>query len=305
MKKELLSKNKNVLKALHELRGFDFESDYTIQKHTGKFTLNSIKKSLGFIDIENTNTVLIISDVKYREDYLYIVNVYSDGFGVSFKNRIYYRGIDDFWSKGRFEDFRKDESKNFYIISQNKELEKKASKKEVDLSNRFKYVSNIGWGNGKGAHGISQIDLLDTTHNGERFTIHTQNPSSSTDIYYFVDKSGYLVESKKEDLKRKATALRREREKNAVDEINFNNEILEIESQLLSIKNNLIVAIQKASNFDSICNIDKITSALRWLYLSIDRFKTNNESKNFSSISSAKTRLTDITNDIEKIKAMF
>lgn len=305
MKKELLQRNKNIFKALHEIYNFDFESDFTIQKYTGKFTVNTISKSLGNIDIDETNTVVVLADVKYRENYCYIVRVTKSGFCISFPKKCYFYGLDDFYSKGRFEDFRKEENKTYYIISQSKEFEKAASKKEVDYNSRFKYVSKIGWGDGKGNHGISQIDLLDTSHNGGKFTIHTQHPASSTDVNYFVDKSGYIVEGKKEELKRKARALKREREKANVDSVNFDKELKEIKKTLEHYKNKYMGLFANCNNYDSICQFESKLLDFRWVLLSVERFEKNNTNKNFSSISEAENRLNTIYAEIEKVKELF
>lgn len=305
MKKELLQRNKNIFKGLHELYNFDFEADFTIQKHRGKFTLNTIKKALENVNIDSTNTVVIMVDVKYRENYCYIVQVLNDGFCISFPKRKFWYGLDDFYSKKMFEDYRKDESKIYYIVSQNKELEKIASEKKTDYNGRFKYVSKIGWGDGKGNHGISQIDLLDIAHNGKKITIHTQRPASSTDVNYFIDKSGYMVEGKKEELKRKAQILRREREKASVDIVSFDNEILTFEKELQTIKNTIALLAQNMNNYETACDLDKIIGGIRWLYLSVDRFKESNKNKKFSSVDDAKKRLFNIETEINKLKEIL
>lgn len=305
MKKELLQRNKNIFKGLHELYNFDFEADFTIQKHCGKFTLNTIKKALENVNIDSTNTVVIMVDVKYRENYCYIVQVLNDGFCISFPKRKFWYGLDDFYSKKMFEDYRKDESKIYYIVSQNKELEKIASEKKTDYNGRFKYVSKIGWGDGKGNRGISQIDLLDIAHNGKKITIHTQRPASSADVNYFVDKSGYIVEGKKEELKRKARALKIEREKANVDSVNFDKELKEIKKTLEHYKNKYMGLFANCNNYDSICQFESKLRDFRWVLLSVERFEKNNTNKNFSSISEAENRLNTIYAEIEKVKELF
>lgn len=305
MKKELLNRNKNILKALHELYNLDFQEEITILKTTGKFTINSIKKLLGKDDLRDTNTVVIMADIKYRENYLYVVKATESGFCVSFPKRVYHYGIDDFWSKGGFEEKRKDENKTVYIISQRKELEKAASEKKVDMSCRFKYVRYIGWSDGRGRHGISQIDLIDTMHNGKQFTIKTRDAAASTDVNYFVDKSGYFVEDIKNELKRKALKLRREREKAAVDAISFDNEIIEIDRVAETVKKGAMDLMQSAANYEDICVVDNIVTRLRWVYMKIDRLKERNTNKSFSNVESAKSSFCDIKTELEKIACML
>lgn len=305
--RELLNRNPKMLKALHDLYDFDFMEEYQIIKINGRFTLNSLKKSLGITDLTGLNTAVIITNVKYNERYNYIVKAIESGFCIDYERRFYgyeYH-VDHFFSKGSFEDTRKEENIIVYVICQKKELAKKASEKKPDLNERFifKYVTR--WGDGKGRHGISQIDLIDKQHNNRKFTYETSRPESSENVNYYIDKSGYLVEEQKNELKRKAARLRTEREKAAADAVNFDNEIKTINNKILEIKSKLAVHLMDALNYDEICNTDKILNALRWLYLSVDRFKERNEKKQFSSILDANSRLNNINLELEKIAAMF
>lgn len=305
--KELLNRNPKMFKALHDLYDFDFQTDFEIVKINGRFTLNSIKKTLGVTDLTDLNTAVIITNVKYNERYNYIVKAVEGGFCIDYERRFYgynYR-VDHFFGKGHFEDARKEENIIVYVICQNKELAKKASEKKPDLNERFifKYVTR--WGDGKGKHGIAQIDLIDKQHNNKKFTYKTRRPESSENVNYYIDKSGYLVEEQKNELKRKALKLRSDREKAAADAVNFDNEINVINNKLLEIKSKLAVQLMEINNYENACNIDKITGSLRWIYLSVDRFKERNEKKQFSSIPDANSRLNNINLEIEKIVAMF
>lgn len=305
--KEVLNRNPKMFKALHDLYDFDFTEEFQIIKINGRFTLNSLKKSLGITDLTGLNTAVIITNVKYNERYNYIVKAIESGFCIDYERRFYgyeYH-VDHFFGKGSFEDARKEENIIVYVICQNKELAKKASEKKPDLNERFifKYVTR--WGDGKGKHGISQIDLIDKQHNNKKFTYKTRRPESSENVNYYVDKSGYLVEEQKNELKRKAAKLRTEREKAAADAVNFDNEINVINNKLLEIKSKLAVQIMEVNNYETVCNIDKIIGVLRWLYLSVDRFTERNAKKQFSSIQDANSRLNNINLEIEKIEEMF
>lgn len=62
LKKELLERNRNILKALHDLYDFDFQADFDILKIKGRFTANSIKKLLNIKDFDDHNVCLILCD---------------------------------------------------------------------------------------------------------------------------------------------------------------------------------------------------------------------------------------------------
>lgn len=305
--KEVLNRNPKMFKALHDLYDFDFMEEYQIIKINGRFTLNSLKKSLGITDLTGLNTAVIITNVRYREKYNYIVKAIENGFCISHEKPFYgfYYNVSNFYGKGCFEDARKEENIIVYVICQKKELAKKASEKKPDLNERFTFKYVTRWGDGKGRHGIAQIDLIDKQHNNKKFTYNTRRPESSENVNYYIDKSGYLVEEQKNELKRKAAKLRTEREKAAADAVNFDNEINVINNKLLEIKTKLAVQLMEVNNYENACNIDKITGVLRWLYLSVDRFTERNEKKQFSSIPDANSRLNNINLEIEKIVAMF
>ena len=44
--KELLQVNRKALQGLHNIIGFDFQEPHTITKHEGRFTYNSIIKTI-------------------------------------------------------------------------------------------------------------------------------------------------------------------------------------------------------------------------------------------------------------------
>ena len=305
--KEVLNRNPKMFKALHDLYDFDFMEEFQIVKINGRFTLNSIKKTLGVTDLTDLNTAVIITNVKYNERYNYIVKAIEGGFCIDYERRFYGYdyNVDHFFGKGRFEDARKEENIIVYVICQKKELAKKASEKKPDLTERFifKYVTR--WGDGRGRKGISQIDLIDKQHNGKKFTYKTRRPETSENVNYYIDKSGYLVEEQKNELKRKALKLKSDREKAAADAADFTNECNTFIERMEALKKNTCKKIMAAVDYDSICNADKILSSMRWLQLDIDRFKERNANKGFSSIARAKERIDSINTEFEKIEAMF
>ena len=301
LKMELLNRNRNIFKALHELCDYDFESDFDIVKIDGKFTLNSIKKHLCLQDISEKNIVAVLTNIKYRENYNYIVKVTESGFFIDFSRRVYYRNCDHFWGKGQFEDVRKEENKTTYIIIQSNELKRKASAKNPDFSQRFEFVRSMGWSDGRGRHGISQFDIKDKQHNNKQINIRTREASASTNINYYIDKSGYLIEDKKQELKRRAQALRAERKKTAVNSVDFENEIDEINKKIEEAKNELSKLILSACDYNEFCKVDKISTKMRWLFLSVDIFRDAAHNKKFTSIEHANNRLSTIFAEIDSI----
>lgn len=302
---ELLERDNTILKSLHDAFDFDFNAEFDVVKISGRFTHKSILKTLNIKKCDNLNIVLVITDLKYQESNNYIVKMNDNNFCLSFPRKIYYGRVSWFWGVGQFEEVRKREEKTVYIVYQEKELSKKASYKKPDYTQRFCFVRSIGWSDGRGRHGISQFDVKDMQHNGRQINIKAREASASTDINYFIDKSGYLVEEKKLELKRRAKALKVERAKAFVDNINFNKEIADIETELKNINSHICFMMQDVNNYDSIKKVDDIITKLRWFYISFDNFKKANENKTFSNIENAKYKLNEIIKKLNDIHMMI
>lgn len=307
LKKEILNRNPKMFQALHILYDFDFEADFEIVKINGRFTLNSLKKTLDIPALYDYNVAVIVTNVKYNENYNYIVKATENGFCIDFPRSVYwseYR-VDHFWGKGNFESARKEENTTVYIILQKKELAKKASEKKPDLSERFGFVRVTRWSDGRGKHGISQIDVIDKQHNGKQFTYKTHQPSTSENVNYFLDKSGYLVEEKKAELIRKASALRAERKKKTVDSADFSKECTEFVEKMQEIKKSACKKVMDATNYETICDAERVLSSMRWLQLSVDRFIERNKNKRFTSVEDVNGYINNINLEFEKIVAMI
>lgn len=111
-KKELLQSNKNALKYLHELYGYDFTQPHKITGFLGKFTAKNIEKATG----HNEGTLLVCVN-----DYLKVCEM-ADGrfYAKDLRGNYSYR-IDKFYRQGDFEDKRKNGNLAAYVIQQDKQ----------------------------------------------------------------------------------------------------------------------------------------------------------------------------------------
>lgn len=302
---ELLERDNTILKSLHDAYDFDFNAEYKVAKINGRFTHKSILKTLGIKDCSNLNIVLVLTGLKYQENNNYIAKMNETNFSLSYPRKIFYGRVSWFWGVGQFEEARKSEEKTTYIIYQSKELMKISSYKKPDYTQRFEYIRHIGWGDGRGRHGISQIDLKDLQHNGRQINIKTIEAAASTNINYYIDKSGYLIEEKKQELKRKAKQLKKEREKNLVDLINYDNEIEEIKKEIFLINRNVALKMGESFSFEDLARIDRIITKIKWFYIDFERFQEANNKKQFSSVERANNALLKIKCTISEIKELL
>lgn len=297
--KKLLKQNKKVFKALHELRDYDFAADFELLECEGSFTLNGIKKLLHVSDFDNLAVSIILPDA--RDNDLYIVQAYSDGFITEFQRRVYYRGIDHFWTKGQFEDVRKRKNKKFFVVAQDCNLLKPAKPDNGinDLSLRYKKIGVIGWGDGRGKHGISRIDILHP-HTGKRYTYSTRQASASTDVNFFIDKSGYIVEPQRADLLNAAKRLKSDRKKAEVAAMDFMPELSEAKKRLQAVKAQYNSFFLGADTWEQLSKFDIALTRLKWATSSLERFQCYANEKRFKSVADAKSHLETLFADICK-----
>lgn len=298
--KEVLSRNVNLLQVLHEGFGFDFAADFEVLKIEGRFTLNSLKKAAG-VDFSEHNAAAIVTNKKYCEKWNYIVGVYNSGFGLDMPRRVhwFYR-YDHFYCKRVFEETRKEDNIITYLFYQKKELEKKPAVFKADYNERFIYKSCVKCGDGRGRSGVDRLTLIDAA-SGETFDYKIQDRFFSCNTSDFIDKSGYITELHRNDLKRRAEVLRSNRKKAAADAADFTSDILEIEKTAAAKKAIISNIILKSCNYDDICNADKKISKMRWIYLDIDRLKKASANKTFTSVENAQKLILSIKNSLMEV----
>ena len=170
--KELLSENNKAFQFLHEAKGFDFEKEYFIAKHEGRFTYNQIKKAIGENMAGDYTAALILVPNKERRRYSYDKFFYieMDQQAGKFEplriNNVTYYGfnIDYFYSKGDFEDIRKNQTDHIYIIAQKNEFLKTDKKPNTfDYSQRFRYIPSqwgeIAWDKNRNPY-VNKLTLI-------------------------------------------------------------------------------------------------------------------------------------------------
>lgn len=212
--KILLSINPKIFQAVHYIKGFDFTKPFDIVSGDGKFTLNSIKKECetAGVDTADTESILLmeLAGNSYLSDQkLCVVNIYRHKF-VQFENRDtpYKFNLNNFYSVGRFEDERKNNTKRWFVVIQKTEyLTEIKKKKKIDFSERMMPIGKYTmWGSQDGSkHGFSSGKFKQgnqTYYINRNCSIHIDNP---------IDKSGYWLIERQAELQRKVKALKAKR----------------------------------------------------------------------------------------------
>lgn len=312
--KKLYKFNKKSLQAINKTFGIDFNKPLEAITIEGNTTINQILKK---VDHDALIIVLTNTPGYYGQEYRAAtidkygkVKVGEDKY--SHYSFIWHSGIDNYYSIGNFREAIKDTSGNTIVIAQQKCYLCESKKIPFDYSNRYKlipakyeneYYTYHSRDNGRY---ISKLNLKDLNSNGRTIEYHTDHYYSETEnISDIIDKSGYIVENSRQELKRKATALRQEREKALYTATN-NTERIEALGNLLKSKKDMIAAdLKAATTFEQVkaiaSKLEAWNDGLTKAYMLYEDLKKDDEAKAFKSIESFEagfTRLTELLNSI-------
>lgn len=311
MKKELLNRDKNILKALNEMCNFDFQKEHKINKHIGKFTINSLVKEFE-LDLYNDKIVLLVHCDRYYTQELFLVEVLDNKtIDIDFKP---YRckvqnNLAHFHTKQSFEYHRKNDNNYVYVISQNRDNLVKKDKiidnDELNYNVRYKikecHKSHYSWSD------RYEYDMtLFNTNNNKEFVYYGVSKKIDN-VNLVIDKSGYIVDIKKCELKKRAEQLRIERAKNKFLNTDYTNKLLKVDNIKNDIKTKLISFLNNR-NFDyelfrTMQN--GIVSDIKWILYDIDNYIKRINEKEYESIESADKYYNQITNKYDKIIEML
>lgn len=314
--KELLSENNKAFQFLHEAKGFDFEKEYFITKLEGRFTYNTVKKAIGENMAGDYTAALILIPDKERRRYSYDKFFYihmdqrAEKFEPLRQDNVTYYGfnIDYFFSKGDFEDIRKNQTDHIYIIAQKNEYLKTEKKPNTfDYSQRFRYIPSQ-WGEKCGdGHGNTYINkitlmLLDGSAKQVEYNTHCRydkkRPETVADV---IDKSGYLLLERRREWKRRAAALRAERAKAAAKAADFSEKEKAIKTGIDNAKMHIAEMALSVENDEDAKALDKAADNFRWLIFYYTSYTEKAAKKAFASISAVESYLNDLQARINKV----
>lgn len=276
---EIRAINPAIFEGLHIKVGFNFEAPITIKRIPAPFT---IKKAWKAVEPANpyTNTAAIImrdSRPNYYNHTPRVIPITADGIRDDFHDMSYHKYdrehryntvFDYICIKGDFNDLRKLDTCEAFIIVQHDNFIQKPITHETDWTQR-------------------QRHMKPGTHEQRRSGYSYYKPYT-----IIIDKSNYRVDLKREDLKRRAAKLRADREKAAADLATRNTaaeRMNAITEHFNAAKRRIIDAISAATptdtaHIDSINEaIDKYSAGLRWIVFDIDRFNTNAKDNKYAS----------------------
>ena len=276
--KMLLSNERHALKAINEVFHIDFEKPYEAVLIEGKTTIKQILKS---VHADDSTLILVLNHTtnKYIFDDRYIVGIIDNSESVEIEFRPHYfhaEKLDTYHMKGDFREHlkRTELCDHHIIIAVDKANLNEHKTPAIDYNERYMFDPNKQWGN-------TIINL--TT--GVSFD---QYRHSNKDIESVLDKSGYIVEYYREELKRRAHILKADRDKAAFAAIDHTDKVKELNIRITARKLELIEMLKTAETVDAYKNIGNAlnhwTNGLSNIIDSYERMKTGVEQKTYASI---------------------
>jgi hypothetical protein len=208
-----------------------------------------------------------------------------------------YPNIDTFYAKRQFESVRKSDLADTVIIWQDRKYTRAIQKeKPVDRSARF-HLLDYGkiQDSTRQKSYIQWLRLQKTDEKGGEIRLNLIGmvfyPGSkyyAMEINDAIDKSGYLLQDRRNDLKRRAAALKAERQKSAFIASDNTDKITAIKNALVRRKAEILKEFERAKTVEELEIVEKSLS--RWngyirAVSDFNTFKKRVEEKAFNSIS--------------------
>ena len=316
-KKALLAINPHALQGLHYLIGYDFQQTHAIARIQGHFTVNSALKAIGGANHENVVALLVTDHGKSYLNMLKLVTVDHTGkIGIE-HNGGYRFDLDNIHMKGIFDDIRKSDRAECFIICQRSEYVKKPQKKPFDTSARYEYIpgKDSKCGDGHGNHWIDRITVRaldgsntrhEVTKDGNKYRFSTvvyrrpneTRPKSHLEI---IDKSGYILPKRRADLLRRADQLRKERAKAAYQATDNAAKVEELRAIVEARKAEFAAAIASATNAEALRTAThKLCFNFIWTMSEFERFADKTARHDYMSIDAAENAYNAIKSELEK-----
>ena len=312
--KELLTENNKAFQFLHETKGFDFQKEYFITKLDGRFTYNTVKKAIGDNMAGDYTAVVMLKPTKehYWTGKLFYIDM--DQKAGKFEplriNNVTYWGfdIDYFFSKGDFEEVRKNKTDHIYVIAQKNEYLKTDKKPNAfDYSQRFRYIPSQ-WGetcsDGHGNTWINKITLMLLDGSAKHVEYNTgayrstEKPATVADV---IDKSGYLLLERRREWKRRARDVRAKRAKAAAAAADFSEKEKAVKAGIDNAKMHLAEMALNAESDNDVKALDKAAGVFRWVIYYYNHYMKLKADKAFSCVSAIERSLNDIQTKIIEV----
>lgn len=296
--KTLLSAGKYGLKDLHDVLGFDFCAPFGAYIVKGRFTIKQVEKLLVADGYNTGNSVIAVctrdtsrAAYGWRCGFQLVTIKWGSSFEIDYKTPYHHKGqgLDTFYTKGSFEEVRKSDSAETVIFAQlDKHIKKPCQRAfSLDTSERYKLLDFdycYCHPREENKKYINRLHLQEIGTNGRKIDYKATYAES---IDHVIDKSGYFVQLRRADLKRRANALRAEREKAKFAASDNTAKIEELQKLIDGRKQEIITALESAntsSEFEAVAGALGPYKGFAGIVRAFERLKEKDANKSYTSI---------------------
>ena len=273
--KNILNANRKTFKFLHDNYGFDFEAPFEIIEGREKFTFNKVKKAIEAIGAKLNDdwNIVFLYEVKRWNEYeaeMAIAEMDNEKFYVTREDM----GAKNYWNynmnyaygRGDFENKRKDgKIVRWWVVAQRAVA--KTVTKNIDIAvakayANYQRVRIVDKRIAQRAVDDRRTYIYEVTVNARDFgrvTIKIGGGYETRDITDVVDKSGFIVTYVRGEYKRRARALRAEREQNAANTYNCDAENEALTTAITEMRARFTELVTNAKTAEDYYTIDRKT----------------------------------------------
>lgn len=319
----------HVLRSINAETGINWMKPFTIEKLTGNYTTRKIENMAAAAGYNNNDDLIILltrdTANKWRTELNIVtieagkVNIDHDhcGSGSIYTNAGIYKSspYSAFYRKADFEETRKKTTAETYIIMQKAADTSIKGGKHRDIiaaNGRYKLIEEKKHGDGHGNTYTGAITLQRTYDHGSRIEYKANpgryinvstmwKPASAAEM---IDKSGYLLRARREDLKRRAAKLKAEKAAKAYRATDDREKVEEIRGMIANMKKAIIKKLEAANSYDEVSAvhtmIDRYPDGLKWIVNSFETYEEKTTNKAYTSIEAANATYTKLKAALEQ-----
>lgn len=324
LKSNTFGHTRNLMRALNAVFGFDFCAPYHVAEINGKYTVNKIRKAVEAVaPLYAVNRyafrVVALCSVDrptYYAGRLYAVEITPNGFdvdrarGVNQSRFSSSNSFDYCYKKAQFDELRKEESARCFVVVQASEhlrpvqvkswrcsdLVKPDERYDLEKVNYFCYevggASYIGGLDMRTRTASGELIRYEAPHHGKHDAIPAEN------VGEVIDKSGYLLQERRADLKRRADQARAEKARAAYQETDNREKVETLRTIIGAKRHALAYELEHAETAEAVTTLYKklrnYGDGFARIVEDFDRFEARTNAKSYPSIEASEKAYSDI-----------
>ena len=307
VKKELLNREKNALRVLATVYGFDFQQPHKIARYNGAWTFKKITAAAELKG--NEKIVLLIEDGTDRSHikYLYMVEITADNVNIekrSCDGGIFETCISNYWNKAAYHEARKHPQSFCYIVAQDLEHLRSVERapyprRAKNSAQRFELLEakKTGFYDRSGFY-YSALKLREA-YNGGAVISYTFNRRVNELLF---DKSGYILDFYQQQLKSRLANYKYNKRRDEVQRADFTSKAAALDAELQRLQLDTVEVLRNARGYSGIYDAASKARELAWIALKVERYTQAAQKKDFRSVEAAAQKYADIFDEMEAFK---